>query len=58
MSLASHAQGTQNKKFRISLQHRRENVKDEVDFLPADKRQSFLQSGTVISGVCGQACAI
>ena len=33
-----------------------ENVKDEVDFLPADKRQRFLQIDTIILGVCGQAC--
>ena len=43
--------------FTISLQHRKENVKDEIDFLPADKRQRFLQSDTVILGACGQACA-
>ena len=34
-----------------------EKLKDEVDFLPADKPQRFLQSDTVILGVCGQACA-
>ena len=33
------------------------NAKDEVDFLPADKWQRFLQSGTAILGVCCQACA-
>ena len=27
-------------------------VKDEVDFLPADKHQRFLQVNTIISGVC------
>ena len=31
-------------------------MKDEVDFLPGDKRQRFLQIGTVILGVCVQAC--
>ena len=31
---------------------------DELDFLPADKPQRFLQSDTVILGVCGQACVI
>ena len=31
-----HAQSTQNNKFAISLQYLRENVKDEVDFLPAE----------------------
>ena len=58
MCLARHAQSTQNNKFTVSLQYRKENVKDEVDFLPSDKPQKFFQSGTVILGVCGQACAI
>ena len=39
--------------FTISLQYHKENVKHESDFLPADKRQKFLQSDTVILGVCG-----
>ena len=43
--------------FTISLQYRKENVKEEVDFLPADKHQRFLLSDTLILGVCGQACA-
>ena len=34
--IARHAQSTQNNKFAISLQYLRENVKDEVDFLPAE----------------------
>ena len=34
--------------FAISLQFRKKNVKDEVDFLPAYKRQRFLQCDTVI----------
>ena len=46
--LARHAETTQNNKFTISLQYHKENVKDEVDFLPADKPQRFLQSDTVI----------
>ena len=25
-------------------------------FLPADKRQRFLESDSIILGVCGQAC--
>ena len=29
---------------------------DEVDFLPADKRQIFFQIGAIILGVCCQAC--
>ena len=32
------------------------NVKDEVDFLPADKHERFLQVLTIILGVCGQTC--
>ena len=48
--VARHAQSIQNK-FSISLQYLKENMKDEVDFLPADKHQTFLQSDTVIFGV-------
>ena len=40
----------------ISLQYLKENRKDEVDFLPADKLQRLLQIDTIIVGVCGQAC--
>ena len=50
--VARHAQSTQNNKFTISLQYLREDVKDEVDFLPADKRQRFLQIDSIILGVC------
>ena len=31
-------------------------MKNEVDFLPFDKRQRFLQSDAIILDVCGQAC--
>ena len=31
------AQSTKNNQFTISLQYLKENMKDEVDFLPADK---------------------
>ena len=31
-------------------------MRDDVDFLPDDKRQSFPQIDTVILGVCGQTC--
>ena len=54
--IARHAQGNQNNKFVISLQYHKENVKDEVDFLSADKPQRFLQSDVIILGVCSQAC--
>ena len=49
-------QSTQNNKFAISLQYLKENGKNEVDFLLADKHQRFLQIDTIILGVCGQAC--
>ena len=39
-----------------SLQYLKENVKDDVDFLPADKTQRFLQIDTRILDVCGQGC--
>ena len=34
----------------------KKNVKDEVDFLLADKHERFLQINTLILGLCGQAC--
>ena len=54
--LARHAQSTQEK-FTIPLKYIKENVKDEVDFWPADKRRTFLQCDTTIWGVCGQTYA-
>ena len=48
--VARHAQSSENK-FTISLQYLKENVKDEADFLPADKCQRFLQSDIIILGV-------
>ena len=56
LCVARHAQNTQSNKFTISLQHLKESVKDEVDFLLADKCQTFFQIATIILGVCGQAC--
>ena len=44
MCVTMHAQGTQNKKFAIYLQFLKENVKHEVDFLPADKRLWFFSN--------------
>ena len=52
--IARHAQNTGNGKFTISLEHVKENVEDEVDFLPADKRQRFPETDTIILSVCGQ----
>ena len=31
-------------------------MKDELDILPTDKLQRFLQIAIIILGVCGQAC--
>ena len=53
LCVVRHAQSTQNNIFAISLQYLKENVKDEVDFLPADEHQRFLPIGTIILGVCG-----
>ena len=46
--VARHAQSIQNNSFTISLQYVKENMKNEVDFLPADKHSRFLQNDTVI----------
>ena len=54
--VAMHVKCTQNNKIAISLQYLKENMKDEVDFLPPDKHQRFLQIDTIIFSVCGQAC--
>ena len=56
VSVARNAQSTQNNRFTISLQYVKENVKDEVDFLSADKRRRFLKSDTIILGVYSKAC--
>ena len=31
-------------------------MKDEVDFLPADKHRRFLEIDTIILIICGRAC--
>ena len=41
--MAKHYQSSQNRKFQMSLQHLKKEVRDEADFLHADKHQSFLQ---------------
>ena len=38
-----HSQSSQNSKFAMSLQYLKKVVKDKVDFLNADKHQSFLK---------------
>ena len=51
--VARHTQSDQNNSFTTSLQYVKENVKNEADFLPADKHRRFLQSDTIILSVCG-----
>ena len=41
--MVKHSQSSQNSKFAMSLQYLKKEVRDEVDFLHADKHQSFLQ---------------
>ena len=43
MVIVQHSQSSQNSSFAISLQYLKKKVRDEVDFLHADKHQSFLQ---------------
>ena len=43
MGMVKHSQNFQNVKFKMSLQYLQKQVRDEVDFLHADKHQSFLQ---------------
>ena len=53
---AKHVQSTRNNKFAISSHYLKKNVKDEVDFLPTDKHQRFLQVDFIILSVCDQTC--
>ena len=43
MGMVKHSQNSQKSKFVMSLQYLKKEVRDEVDFLHADKHQSFLQ---------------
>ena len=43
MAMVKHSQSSPKSKFLMSLQYLRKEVRDEVDFLYADKYQSFLQ---------------
>ena len=54
--IARHGHITQNNNFSMSLQDPEENMKGEVDFLPADRPQFFLLIDIIILGVCDQAC--
>ena len=48
MGMVKHSQSSQNSKFAMSLQYLQKEVRDEVDFLHADKDESLLQIGTMI----------
>ena len=56
VGVARHAQSAQNKKFAISLQNLRKEMKDEGDFWHGNKHQSFLQVDTIVFGTCGKTC--
>ena len=43
MGMTKHSQSSQNSKFAMYLQYLKKEFRDEVDFLHADKHQSFLQ---------------
>ena len=43
MGMVKYSQSSQNIKFAMSLQYLRKEVKDEVDFLHAEKHQSVLK---------------
>ena len=43
MGMVKISESSQNSKFAMSLQYLKKEVKDEVDFLLADKHQSFLK---------------
>ena len=43
MVMVKHSQSSQNSKLAMSFQYLRKEVRDEVNFLHVDKRQSFLQ---------------
>ena len=42
MKMVKHSQSSQNSKFAVSLQYLKKEVKDEVNFLHADKHESLL----------------
>ena len=53
--VARHVQSIQNNKFAIFLQYLKDSVNDEVDFLHADKHESFLQISAMNFDRDGQA---
>ena len=55
MGMIKHSEGTQRKKFAISLKYLKKEVRDGVHFLHSDK-QKFLQVGIIVFDGSGQAC--
>ena len=51
--IARSAQGTKNNKFAIFLHCLKENLRDEVEILRANKCARFFQIDIIILGVCG-----
>ena len=41
MEMVDHSQSSENSKFAMFLQYLKKEVRDEVDFLHADKHQNF-----------------
>ena len=56
LGMIKHAQSTQSDKFPIYLQYLRKKVRNEVQFLHADKHQKFLQVGIAGFDRSGQIC--
>ena len=54
--ITRHAQSTQNSTFVISLQYFKNEGRDEVDFLYADRHQTILQVDSINLDGHGQAC--
>ena len=51
MGMVKHSQSYQNRKFAMSLQYLKKEVRNEVDFLNTDKYQSLLQVGFNTLGI-------
>ena len=56
LCVTSHAQSTKNKKFALSLHYLLKRMGYEVDFLSADKHESFLQADGITLVLRSQAC--
>ena len=55
VSIARHAQSTQNNKFSLLLQHFRKEESDKVVYLQGDKDQPFLKVDTIKTVWYGQS---